>query len=111
MGICKCPDGYQLLDHAVVYCKLVHLSVFDLAMTDTHGPFWNYGTGSTGTAMFPFISCGISIIAFRVRVRVRVRSRFRIWVKASKDIYSCDQVKSVLGLAGVRVRARVRAGS
>ena len=39
MGICKCPDGYQLLDNAVVYCKMVNISVFDLAMTDTHRPF------------------------------------------------------------------------
>ena len=73
MGIFKCPDGYRPRDRTVVYCKLVHLSVFDLAMTDTHGAFLNYGTGLTGTAMFPFMSGGISIIAFRVRVRVRLR--------------------------------------
>ena len=124
MGICKSSGGYWPCDRTVVYCKLVHLSVFDLAMTDTHRAFLN-GTGLTGTAMFLFISSGISIIAFRVRVRVRLRLGSGLGLglglglelgsgleraKTNCLAYSCDRAKSVLGLARVRARVRVRAG-
>ena len=75
MGICKCPDRYQPCDHTVACCKLVHLPVFDLAMTDMHRPFM-VGIGMIGTAMFlsVFVQGNISIRAFRVRVRVRLKS-------------------------------------
>ena len=113
MGICKCSGGYWPCDRTVVYCKLVHLSVFDLAMTDTHRAFLN-GTGLTGTAMFLFISSGISIIAFRVRVRVRLRlglgQGLGSGLERAKTHYSCDRVKPVLGSARVRARARVGVG-
>ena len=117
MGIFKCPDGYRPRDRTVVYCKLVHLSVFDLAMTDTHRAFLD-GTGLTGTAMFPFISSGISIVAFRVRIRVRLRLGLGLGLgrglgsglERAKTHYSCDRVKPVLGSARVRARARVGVG-
>ena len=79
-------------------------------MTDTHGAFLNYGTGLTGTAMFPFMSGGISIIAFRVRVRVRLRLGLGLGLERAKTHYSCDRVKPVLGSARVRARARVGVG-